>query len=62
MTTNRLFGRSAGVIMVIIVVRAKSYNYNSCGAKFYILTPALLKLIEYTLEATPSAARRDDYG
>ena len=74
---NSSFWQLAGLIMMIIIMmRARNYNYDYCGAKLWLLSPALLKLIEYGLvQRRPSydykssflVARRDycddyDYG
>ena len=49
------FWPPAGIMMMcIIVVRAREYNDKHCGAKFWLLSPALLKFVEYGLEATPA--------
>ena len=57
------------MMIMMIVMRARKYNYNYCGAKLELLSPVFLKFIEYGPKATPSikwpqiiflAVRRDD--
>ena len=57
------------MMIMMIVMRARKYNYNYCGAKLELLSPVFLKIIEYGLKAKPSilwlqivflVARRDD--
>ena len=48
------FWPPAGIMMMVVVVRASNYNYNYCRAKLLLLSPEVLKNIEYGLEAKPS--------
>ena len=41
------FGPLAGIMIIMIVVRARNYNYNCCGTKLWLLSPAFQKNIEY---------------